>query len=87
MGKNVKTFLTSVLTDGKDNISIGSFCILLFSVVFSFSMVYALCLGKKMPVTGYEMGSILLALYGAKKIPQIWENRNQNNEQPKNIGY
>lgn len=86
MGKTVKTFLTSVLTDGKNNISVGSFCIFMFTLVFSFVIVYALCLDKKLPITGYEMGSILLALYGAKKIPQIWENRNQN-EPPKNIGY
>lgn len=80
--KKVKSFLTSVLTDGKDNISVGSFCIFFFTLVFSFATVYALVLDKKMPVTGYEMGSILLALYGAKKLPQMMESRNQGCETP-----
>jgi hypothetical protein len=87
MGKKVASFLTSVLTDGKENISVGSFCIFFFTIVFSYVIIYSVCFDKKLPITGYEMGSILLALYGSKKIPQVWENKNQQSAPPKNIGY
>ncbi len=71
----MKKFFLSLLTENSENISVGSTCILILIIAYVVMFLCAFFLNKKVPVTGYELGSIVGALYAMKKIPQIWENK------------
>jgi hypothetical protein len=80
----MKAWVKSLLTENEGNISVGSVCIFSLMIVYIIIFVLAFILNKKIPVSGYEIGSIIGALYAIKKIPKIWEGKNKNDV---SIGY
>jgi len=84
----VKKFLLNLLIEKENNISVGSLCMLLLVLSYILVFTCGFFMGKTvLPVTGYEISSIVGVLYGIKKVPKIWENRTNGNGNTKNIGY
>lgn len=76
----IKEFFKSLFTENNNNVSVGSVCIFLLILAYITIFSCAFFMDKKVPVTGYEVGSIVGALYAIKKIPQALSKNN-------NIGY
>lgn len=82
----MKKLLLNLLTEKENNVSVGSLCMLILVIFYTLIFTCAFFMGKTiLPVTGYEISSIVGVLYGIKKVPKIWENRTNGNT--KNIGY
>ncbi len=67
----MKNFFKSLLTENKEHISVGSFCIFSMSMIYSVLLVFAFIFDKKLPLDGYEFATIVGALYGVKKFSQV----------------
>lgn len=82
----MKKFLLNLLTEKENNVSIGSMCMLLLVIAYIIVFTCGFFMNKTtLPVTGYEISSIVGVLYGIKKVPKMLENKTNGNG--KNIGY
>lgn len=74
--------IKSLLTEDKNNVSVGSTCIMAIVITYIILCGIGFFIDKKPPLDGYEVSSIVGVLYGLKKVPQILEKKNG-----KNVGY
>ena len=59
------------MISASNDVSSGRVCILLLVLAFCMIMIVGFFTGKKLPVTGYELASIVGAIYGINKAATV----------------